>query len=52
MRRAAHDLLNKEACARHLPIQRAEANLFMHDLLRDPQVKSFDIPRLCGQQLR
>ncbi|KAK7687147.1 hypothetical protein QCA50_009650 [Cerrena zonata] len=37
MRRAAHDLLNKEACLSHLPIQHAEASQLMYDLLQDPQ---------------
>ncbi|CAL1707421.1 unnamed protein product [Somion occarium] len=37
MRRAAHDLLNKEACLSHLPIQRAEASQLMHDILQQPQ---------------
>ncbi|CAL1707417.1 unnamed protein product [Somion occarium] len=37
LRRAAHDLLNKEACLSHLPIQRAEASQLMYDVLQQPQ---------------
>ncbi|CAL1707418.1 unnamed protein product [Somion occarium] len=37
LRRAAHDLLNREACLSHLPIQRAEASQLMYDVLQQPQ---------------
>ncbi|CAL1714344.1 unnamed protein product [Somion occarium] len=37
MRKAAHDMISKEACNRHLPIQRAEASQLMFDLVGSPQ---------------
>ncbi|KAI0082001.1 cytochrome P450 [Panus rudis PR-1116 ss-1] len=37
MRRALHDVLTKEACMNHLPIQRAEATQLMYDLLVTPE---------------
>lgn len=39
MRKAAHDMISKEACNRHLPIQRAEASQLMFDLVGSPQVR-------------
>lgn len=38
MRRAAHDILSRDACMKHLPIQRAEAVKLMYDLLERPKV--------------
>ena len=40
MRKAAHDMVSREACNRHLPIQRAEATQLLHDLLDSTAVKS------------
>ncbi|CAL1706615.1 unnamed protein product [Somion occarium] len=37
LRRAAHDMLTKEACMQHLPIQRAEACQVMYDFLEHPE---------------
>ncbi|CAL1706613.1 unnamed protein product [Somion occarium] len=37
MRRAAHDILSRDACMKHLPIQRAEAVKLMYDLLERPK---------------
>ena len=39
IRRATHDILTREACMNHLPIQRAEATQLMYDLLRQPEVR-------------
>ncbi|KAG8899458.1 hypothetical protein FRB99_006703 [Tulasnella sp. 403] len=37
LRRAATEILNSKACAKHHPIQYAESAQFMNDLLVDPQ---------------
>jgi len=37
MRRAVHDILTREACMRHLPIQRAESTQLMYDILNKPE---------------
>ncbi|CAL1706624.1 unnamed protein product [Somion occarium] len=37
MRRAAHDMISREACNRHLPIQQAEASQLMFDLVGSPE---------------
>ncbi|QRW12783.1 cytochrome P450 family protein [Ceratobasidium sp. AG-Ba] len=37
LRRAAHAILTPQACAGHLPIQRAEASQLMHDILTNPE---------------
>ncbi|CAL1694557.1 unnamed protein product [Somion occarium] len=37
LRRAAHDILSREACMKHLPIQHAEASQLMYDLLERPE---------------
>lgn len=44
MRRAAHQLLNKEASRAHIPIQQAEATMMLCNILEDPQV-SVDVYR-------
>ncbi|KAG8924505.1 hypothetical protein FRC02_010372, partial [Tulasnella sp. 418] len=36
-RRASHEILTPQACARHLPIQQAEATQLMYDLLVRPE---------------
>ncbi|CAL1703430.1 unnamed protein product [Somion occarium] len=36
MRRAAHDILSRDACMNHLPIQRAEVVKLMYDFLARP----------------
>ncbi|CAL1706628.1 unnamed protein product [Somion occarium] len=36
-RRAVHDILSPDACAKHQPIQRAEASKLMYDLLENPK---------------
>jgi len=36
LRRAAHAILTPQACAGHLPIQRAEASQLLHDVLTNP----------------
>lgn len=38
LRRAAHDVLSPEACAKYIPIQRAEACKLLHDFLEQPKV--------------
>ncbi len=38
IRRAVHEILTLEACMNHLPIQRAEPNQLMYDLLKQPEV--------------
>lgn len=38
MRKAAHDMVSREACNKHLPIQRAEATQLLADLLDSPEV--------------
>lgn len=38
LRRTVRDILTREACQKHLPIQQAEATQLMYDLLKDPQV--------------
>ena len=37
MRRAVMTLVSKEACARHVPVQAAEASQLMYDLLKRPE---------------
>ncbi|CAL1699682.1 unnamed protein product [Somion occarium] len=37
MRRAAHDILSRDACMKHLPIQHAEAVKLMYDFLERPK---------------
>ncbi|KAK7686214.1 hypothetical protein QCA50_010434 [Cerrena zonata] len=37
MRKAAHDMVSREACNKHLPIQRAEATQLLSDLLDSPE---------------
>ncbi|KAL4253507.1 cytochrome P450 family protein [Abortiporus biennis] len=37
LRRAVHDILTKEACTRHLPIQRAESTQLLYDILKEPE---------------
>ncbi|KAG9118752.1 hypothetical protein FRC07_006597, partial [Ceratobasidium sp. 392] len=37
LRRAAHAILTPQACAGHLPIQRAEASQLLHDVLTKPE---------------
>ncbi|KAJ7040918.1 cytochrome P450 [Mycena alexandri] len=37
LRRTAHAILTPQACARHLPIQQAEATQLLDDILRQPQ---------------
>ena len=46
MRRVAHDVLTREACMDHLPIQRAEATQLMYDLLEQPQVLNACLSRI------
>ncbi|TFY80567.1 hypothetical protein EWM64_g3445 [Hericium alpestre] len=45
VRRLAHNLLTREQCAKHLPIQVAEATQVMHDFLNDPEHFSSHIGR-------
>ena len=40
LRRAAHDILMKSTCDRHIPIQRAEAIKLAVDLLDRPEVSN------------
>ncbi|CUA66986.1 O-methylsterigmatocystin oxidoreductase [Rhizoctonia solani] len=37
LRRASHAILTQQACAGHLPIQRAEASQLLHDCLTTPE---------------
>ncbi|CAL1702667.1 unnamed protein product [Somion occarium] len=37
LRRAVQQLLTREACSRHMPIQQAEATQLMYDLLKQPE---------------
>ncbi|TFY80562.1 hypothetical protein EWM64_g3444 [Hericium alpestre] len=45
VRRLAHNLLTKEQCAKHKPIQAAEATQVMYDFLKDPEHFSSHIGR-------
>lgn len=48
-RRVLREILSREACARHLPIQRAEATQLMYDLLKQPEVRLI-LPHRYGLQ--
>lgn len=37
LRRVAHEILTPNACAQHLPIQRAESSQLLHDFLVEPK---------------
>ncbi|KAF8756688.1 cytochrome P450 [Rhizoctonia solani] len=41
LRRASHAILTQQACAGHLPIQRAEAAQLLHDCLTTPRYKFY-----------
>lgn len=45
MRKGIQLFLTKEACARHMPIQRAEGIQLLYDILKQPEV---GIPSLLG----
>ncbi|KAF8510750.1 cytochrome P450 [Gautieria morchelliformis] len=45
LRRAAHELLTRNACERHLPIQEAESTQLMYEFLTRPQSFYDDIKR-------
>ncbi|KAG9000126.1 hypothetical protein FRB93_012890 [Tulasnella sp. JGI-2019a] len=44
-RRAAHDVLKPASCAKHLPMQIAESNQLMYDILCNPEDTYFHIQR-------
>ncbi|KAG8856254.1 hypothetical protein FRB96_006566 [Tulasnella sp. 330] len=44
-RRAAHDILRPTSCMKHLPIQIAESNQLMYDILCNPEDTFFHIQR-------
>ncbi|CAE6487691.1 unnamed protein product [Rhizoctonia solani] len=45
LRRASHAILTQQACAGHLPIQRAEATQLLHDCLTTPEKFGKRAPR-------